>query len=36
MQIEMRESTETKVIYTHITHTAKNKIKSPLDNLDLK
>ena len=36
MQIEMIESTETTVIYTHITRTAKSKIISPLDNLDLK
>ncbi len=30
------KSSRTTEIYTHITHTAKNKIKSPLDNLDLK
>jgi len=26
---------KTTEIYTHVTHTAKNKITSPLDNLDL-
>ena len=29
-------SSKTTEIYTHVTHTAKNKIVSPLDNLDLK
>ena len=30
------KSSKTTEIYTHVTHTAKNKIVSPLDNLDLK
>ena len=30
------KSGKTTEIYTHVTHTAKNKIVSPLDNLDLK
>ncbi len=30
------KSIKTTEIYTHVTHTAKNKIVSPLDNLDLK
>ena len=29
------KSSKTTEIYTHVTHTAKNKIVSPLDNLDL-
>ena len=30
------KSSKTTEIYTHVTHTTKNKIVSPLDNLDLK
>ena len=30
------KSSKTTEIYTHVTHVAKNKITSPLDNLNLK
>ncbi|MEA2096926.1 MAG: hypothetical protein U9P73_09580 [Candidatus Cloacimonadota bacterium] len=31
-----KHSNKTTEIYTHVSHTAKNIIVSPLDNLDLK
>ena len=35
MQIEIRESSKTTEIYTHVTKRAINITKSPLDELDI-